>query len=29
MIDLITLLDNNRKQAIYTGININGLYHDL
>ena len=26
MTDLITLLDNSVKYAVYTGVNINGLY---
>ena len=26
MIDLVTFLDNNGKYAVYTGVNIHGLY---
>ena len=29
MIDLIKLFDNNEKYAVYTGVNINGIYNYL
>ena len=29
MINLITFLDNNRKLAVYIGVNINGVYRYL